>query len=347
MSWSPDESALIYSAEVNKRTTASFFVTPSSTSDEVWGGHHVLGVGKSEDWGEKYAATALLGLFCFNVDTGKIARVVNVPGFMTLSREGGYVLGQPIFSPCGTSVLYTGWDAGGGGEMPRRLGAIYCFQRPCKIYSSPVTELLRRLASSITDDEQLTQTYDAAFACITPEDSLARSPRFSRPDQGLSRLAYLCNTRGFDTHGGCMALHVTDWDMTKGSTIDKSRKILVDVVQMPGERGGGENEVSGIRFPGLFVHQLRDDCFSPDGNYIVTTTEWGSVNKIVSISLVDGTVQPINFDLTTHEGKFLHPKVWSIITPFVRRGCQLSFWCTMIATTQSILSRVRPIIGSI
>ena len=98
-----------------------------------------------------------------------------------------------------------------------------------------------------------------------------------------------------------MALYVIDWDVAKGSAIDESRTVLVDVVQLPGERGD-VIEVSGIRFPGLFLNQLRDDCFSPDGKYIVTTTEWGSVNKIVSISLVDGTVLPINFDLSTSEG---------------------------------------------
>ena len=296
ISWSPDEDTLVYSAEVKKPKTKSFFATPSSTADEISGGQHVLGVGTSEDWGEKYETTALLGLFCLNVKTGKIARVENVPGFMNYSTDGGYVLGQPIFSPCGSSVVYTGWDAGAGGEMPRRLGAIYCFQRSCKIYSSPVSELLRQLANPIAGDEQMTPVGDASFACITPNDGLARSPRFSK-----SKLAYLCNTKGFDTHGGCMALHVIDWDVTKRSAVDESRTVLVDVVQLPGERGD-VIEVSGIRFPGLFLNQLRDDCFSPDGKYIVTTTEWGSVNKIVSISLVDGTVSPINFDLTSSEG---------------------------------------------
>ena len=299
--WTPDESALVYSAEVIKPKTASFFAPSSSSANELSGAQNVLGVGKSEDWGEKYATTSLLGLFCLDVKSGRIGRVENVPGFTNDSGEGGYVLGQPIFSPCGTSVVYTGWDAGAGGDMPRRLGAIYCFQRPCKIYSSPVSELLRRLANPIDDDDRTASTSDASFACITQNDRLARSPRFSKPVQGLSKLAYLCNTKGFDTHGGCMGLHVTDWDMARGSTVDESRNVLVDVVRMPGERGD-DVEVSGIRFPGLFVNQLRDDCFSPDGKYIVTTTEWGSVNKIVSISLVDGTVAPIYFDLTTSEG---------------------------------------------
>jgi acylaminoacyl-peptidase len=338
ISWSPDENVLIYTAQVNNCKTSSFFATPKATTpkatttttttttssiDEtvvVVGGQHVLGVGKSEDWGEKYTTTSLLGLFCINIITGKVGRVTNVPGYTTFSTINGYVLGQPIFTPCGTSIVYTAWDAGGGDNMPRRLGAIYCYHRACKLYTSCVTKLLHQLATNTNnnDDDDVSVGKDTSFICITPNDKLARSPRFSKPNSfGISTLVYLCNTNGFDTHGGCMALHSAHWDVSTMSLIVESRKVVVDVVQLPGDvqqqqqqhwtwfkgrkshEGGGGNEVlvSGIEFPGLFVNQLRDDCFSPDGEYIVTTTEWGSVNKIVSISLVDGTVRPINFDL--------------------------------------------------
>ena len=301
ISWSPDESALVYTAEVNKPKSTSYFATTTSkeeSSSTVAGGQYTLGVGKSEDWGEKYGTTALLALFCLNVDTGKIGKVENVPRSADDSTTlKGYVLGQPIFSPCGTSVVYTGWDAGER-EMPRRLGAIYCFQRPCKIYASQVSKLLGTLSKS---DEEATSKGDDSFTCLTPNDRLARSPRFSKPDGSASKLAYLCNTKGFDTHGGCMALHTSDWDIDKGIVVDESQKVVVDVVQLPGEREIDQVEVSDIKFPGLFLHQLRHDCFSPDGKYIVTTTEWGSVNTIVAISLDDGSVSPINFDLLKRE----------------------------------------------
>lgn len=98
-----------------------------------------------------------------------------------------------------------------------------------------------------------------------------------------------------------MALHVADWDMSNGSVIDESTRVVVDVVQLPGEQGD-DTEVAGIKFPGLFFNQLREDCFSPDGKYIVTTSEWGSVNKIIAISLSDGEISPINFDLKCQDG---------------------------------------------
>jgi len=307
ISWSPDESTLVYTAEVNKPKTTSFFTTPSSKTDEstVIGGQYTLGVGKSEDWGEKYGSTALLALFCLNVETGKIGVIENAPGSSmtkdTSSTEGGYVLGQPIFSPCGKSVVYTGWDAGAGGEMPRRLGAIYCFQRPCKIYSSPVSELLGQLENPNANDQEILSKSDTPFDCITPNDRLARSPRFSKPAGGSSKLAYLCNTKGFDTHGGCMALHASEWNMLEGLVIDESKKVVVDVVQLPGERGD-DTKVAGINFPGLFLNQLPYDCFSPDGTFILLSTQWGCVTKVVSISLNDGIVSPINFDLLSNEG---------------------------------------------
>ena len=298
ISWNPDETALVYTAEVNKPKTSSYFTTSKdddSDDDTIIGGQYTLGVGKKEDWGEKYLTTALLALFCLNVDTGKIDAIENVPSSVneaSQTTDGSYVLGQPIFSPCGQAVVYTGWDAGEGGEMPRRLGAIYCYHRPCQIYSSPVSQLLKKLETD-NDDESVA---DDDFVCITPNDRLSRSPRFSSPTDGVAKLAYLTNTKGFDTHNGCMALHTSDWCMSKGSVVDGTKKVIVDVVTLPGERGDG-TKVSGLGFPGLFLNQLSEKCFSPDGKFILTSTQWGSVVRVISISLDDGTVTPLKFDL--------------------------------------------------
>jgi acylaminoacyl-peptidase len=295
ISWSPDETVLVYNAEVPSPKTASFFDISKSADGLVVGGQYTLGLGKSETWGEKYMSTALLGLFCLNVETGRIGAVENTPmSCDTISTHGGYVLGQVQFSPCGKSVAYTGWDAGSGGEMPRRLGAIYCFQRPCKIYSSPVSQLLSRLSKS--EDEQEDATTDSGFECITPKDRLSRSPRFSHIVNGRAKLAYLCHTKGFDTHGGCMALHVADWDVSRGCIVKESGKVVVDVISIPSETGTSE-VISGIQFPGLFLNQLPAQCFSPDLKHIVATTEWGCTTKVISVSLKDGSVAPVKFNL--------------------------------------------------
>ena len=75
-----------------------------------------------------------------NVDTGAIGVVSNVPG------QNNRVLGQAIFSLFGNHIIYTAWDAGKGGNMPRRLGSIYFFQRASQICTSLVTKLAQHLS---------------------------------------------------------------------------------------------------------------------------------------------------------------------------------------------------------
>jgi acylaminoacyl-peptidase len=88
--------------------------------------------------------------------------------------------------------------------------------------------------------------------------------------------------------------------MTKGAVMEGTKKVVVDVVSLPGEKGGGGGggaKISGFGFPGLFLNQLSDRCFSPDGQFVLTSTQWGSVTRIVKISLGDGSVTPISFNL--------------------------------------------------
>jgi len=53
-----------------------------------------------------------------------------------------------------------------------------------------------------------------------------------------------------------------------------------------------------LEFPGLFVDQLPNHpCTSPDGTYLYTTTQWGCRRRIIRISLEDGSIAPIQFDI--------------------------------------------------
>jgi hypothetical protein len=136
--WNQDETAIVYSAEMNAPTTKSFFDLNASAStggseDVVFGGTNTLGFGQKETWGEKYTNTARLMLYVLHVDTGNVAMVPNVPGRKDdddngndsdVGTLGGYSLGQAVFSPDGNSIVYTAWDAGAGGNMPKRLGSM-------------------------------------------------------------------------------------------------------------------------------------------------------------------------------------------------------------------------------
>ena len=309
ISWNAEENALVYAAEAKPPKASSFFDDLKTTASDKdvgeetnIGGQFTLGLGKGEDWGEKYTGTSRLALFCVNVETGKVGIIANVPGgVLKGSSEGGYTLGQPIFSPCGTSVVYVGWDAGGGGSMPKRLGSIYCYQRPAKLYSSSVTHLLERLHVSSTEEiESADENDDEDFVCLTPNDRLARSPRFSpKATDGASKLVYLCNTPGFDTHGGCMELHSLGWDVVKGSADFNTRRVLVKEVRLPSDSDGHTEKIGDMPFPGIFTNQLPTECFSEDGKSVYMTTQWGSISKAIQISTEDGRIKPLSFALSS------------------------------------------------
>ena len=60
--------------------------------------------------------------------------------------------------------------------------------------------------------------------------------------------------------------------MAKGKVKDETSNVVVDVVRNPGDKGD-DQKVSGILFPGLFLNQLPDDCFSIDGNHIILSQQ--------------------------------------------------------------------------
>jgi acylaminoacyl-peptidase len=289
--WNADETALVYSAERKAPLTLSFFDdSPDSKPEktQIRGGQNELGTGKMESWGEKYSKQSpLLDLYCVHVETGKVAKVENVPGNAGGdSTLGGFTLGEPIFSPRGETVVYVAWDAGGGLEMPRRLGLVYCQQRPSKIYASSVKHLMNRLSS--VDDKNGKQR-DDDFELLSPELKLARSPRFTPGllEDENTTLVFLGSKNGFDTHSGCFALYALEWRKS-GESYGNSR-VVVEEVWDPRQSSDSIGEASGMRFPGLFLQQLPESLFvSP--NYLLVTTQWGSTTKLIRVSLSNGEV---------------------------------------------------------
>jgi acylaminoacyl-peptidase len=291
--WNNAETCLVYAAERNPPETSSFFDDEPKKakggddeedggSRRVYrGGKNTLNLGKSETWGEKYSEQSpLVDLWLVNVETGKLGRIRNVPGYDNSTTAGGYALGQPVFAPDGQSVVYTAWDAGGGPDMPKRLGLVFCLQRPCQLYQSSVSNLVERLAS---EEEDESKDEDVPFVHLTPDYRLAFSPRFSPvDDDGKGTLVCLSSKQGFDTHMGCFALTAMDW--RSGRLLTDSLRTVVDAVQEPAAPDSATQTVAGLPFPGLFMTQLPNSCFLTS-DCLLATSQWGSCRKVVRISL--------------------------------------------------------------
>jgi acylaminoacyl-peptidase len=295
--WSPDETCILYAAEQKAVKTKAFWKKNDNGKDEdedegtVRGGQNVLGQGTLEDWGEKLSKQSpLLDLYILNVDTGKRERVANVP-----STE--VTLGQAVWHPDGKTIAYTGWDAGGLGNMARRLGMIFCRNRASKIYTSDVTKLLERLQPGNDDDdddddddntgEEKAKEEDTDFICVTPDFPFARSPQFAQLKDGTPSLVFLANPKGFVSHDGCMGLYQSK--SSDGESVD----CVVPVVEIPDK--DAPTSLHGMGFPGLFLSQLPSACGCGQG-YIFTTTVWGSFQRIVRIDLSTGAVHLVEVE---------------------------------------------------
>ena len=323
--WSPDETCVLYTAERVKPTTTTFWDTTSTTHNDqdspvIRGGQHVLGQGISEEWGEKYNnQSPLLDLYIINVTTSKMERILNVPTkYDKTSTSDGLVLGQPTWHPYEQKVTYTAWDAGQLGTMPRRLGMIFCRNRPSQIYVSAVKNLLTRIGKHEAEEEaQFTGDgdNDSDSICVTPDFVLSRSPQYvvtgaDEDSSGTASLIFLANPKGFVSHDGCIGLYRWEGDSSQ-SSIQDSLHTIVPVVDIPWN--DQPLKVQGMGFPGLFLSQLSSDL-GIGSNYIVTSTSWGSLIRIVRINIITSISSLEIFNWLRSRKQLLFP-----VSPFSAR----------------------------
>ena len=217
-----------------------------------------------------------LGLFI--ADIGGSGRVDEISGIQSTLTPG-----QPGFSKDGRHVVYTAWEC-----EPRKLGMIYCYQRPCNLYSASVEALLASMDKEAADgkkverqgDDKDKEDEEAKHTCLCPSWRLARSARFSPSGD---RLVWLSREEGFDTHSGCFRLSSAEWDADKG-TLAGAPRTLVDAVAVPESDGA---------FPGLWMDDLPDACWTPGGDSIYLTSAWGSRQSVVKINTETGEVERV------------------------------------------------------
>jgi hypothetical protein len=250
-----------------------------------------------EDWGEKYTGVSELGLFVLELRTGAITRVPGPGG------GGGESVGQPAFTPCGTGVVYTSWPT-----APKRLGMIYCYQRPCCLkvtYWSSGPE-----AGSQTQ----TQTHT-----LTPHLKLARYPLFAPTgkDKDKASLVFLGSELGFDMHNNSAQLFVFDFSGFDNERlrIDKNTdkagavstassfcRVLIDHVPGAGidypaalAAAPAAADINGYPFPGLFAGGLKPRSFLCD-HVLLVESQWRSCAVVLCVDTASGDCRVLTFD---------------------------------------------------
>lgn len=301
--WSPCERLLAYVAEAKAPDTASFFdlpkpgASPPAPTTRKASPFDWEAVSRENSWGEKYADVRLPRLFVVSLAEGA---VVAVPGI-----DPHISAGQPCWLPVpdGTGLdgsasgdssreyvlSYVGWRD----DTPRRLGMIYCFQRPCRLYGVrfPFPAPAAGVAATAAPAEAADAVPPPRHVCLTPLETIVRSPRLSPPlgrtvaaaSAGARLLAFLSGEgSSLVTHGGAATLRalVLDaawWAAVAGAFRSTDAPLpapvtVVPATQAPVALAAASGSGNRLDYPGLYAHALPGRCWAADASALWLTS---------------------------------------------------------------------------
>ncbi|GJP44976.1 hypothetical protein CLOM_g4369 [Closterium sp. NIES-68] len=280
-----------------------------------------------EDWGERYAGKQRPLVFVLNTVSGVVQPVEGIPEDIS----AGQVVWAPAVEGVQQTVVFVGWSSFASNfNTARRLGIVYCANRPCHLFAAqvPSQDASGRKTGSSTSIVKLTAGISSAF-----------SPRFS-PDGTL--LVFLSSHAAVDsgTHGATNSLHSLLWpkegisfphaspdpeeDSRSGPSdvpaIDIPINSIISVVARAEEQGG---------FPGLYADKAIANPWLADGRTLLLTTAWRSTQAIISVHVESGRVSRL-----TPEG----PISWVLLD--VRNNVVVAGASTPACPTKLMLGRV-------
>lgn len=267
ISWSSDESLIAYVAEepTPKKPTFNDMgykkdVGPTDKDSNSWKGQGDW----EEDWGETYFGKKQPALFVINIDSGDVRAVEGIGRSLSV----GQVVWAPTTKGSYQYLVFVGWPSD-----TRKLGMIYCFNRPCALYAIKAPLFGSEVKENAVNDVSLIKLSQAT--------SSAFLPRFTPDGKFLVFLsAKSCVDSG--AHSATNSLHEMEWN-SEGEPSPAKILDVVPVVMCP-EDGG---------FPGIYSHNVLSDPWLSDGSTMIISSVWGSKEVIISINVISGKVSRI------------------------------------------------------
>ncbi|CAB3253916.1 unnamed protein product [Arctia plantaginis] len=247
LDWSHDETSLVYVAEKKLPKSEPYIKRKSDDKPKTDGsGETAPKKGEEfryrQEWGEQLVGKHLSVIVVCKLPTETFTVLQGLPE--------SWCPGQVRFSPDGSDVVGVAWET-----EPRRLGLIFCTNRPSWIFSLSLEGNMRKLSA----------------------DGLAvRSPRYSP----LGDLVWLQRQAG-GPHHACHQL-VT---IKKGST---EVTTIIDIVQTEVTIEGGQ------KFYGLYGQSLPSKCFSADGARIIFSTPQKTEVRSYAVHIGTGKIVDIS-----------------------------------------------------
>jgi len=316
-----DEDYFLYTAERKPPPSTSYWsrkdtqTTPEKKNDDedinLRGSQHVLGKGISEPWGERYDSqeVPLTDVYLLHLPSGTcLGRVPILDDihYHPDSTLDSVCVSQPRFHPTNTNqIAVTVFDAGGLGQMTRRLGMVFCRNRHSQIVTVDISRWRKEqekkyslqvdnqtIEDTTTEDEteptssSSSSTSATTTVVVTSKFQLARSPRYIQRLDGSVVMVFLGHRTGFQSHDGCMGLYVFDEQEAGSSNIQE----IIPVIDSPTTKDSQEDSqpttVLGMGFPGIFTGDIPSECHIPGTNCILLNIVWGSVSRILAVDVM-------------------------------------------------------------
>lgn len=157
----------------------------------------------------------------------------------------------------------------------RRLGIVFCYNRPCFLYYLPLG------AANGSDADP------PAAIKLTPSCLSASSPLFS-PDG--SELLFLSHYTAASTgvHSATVSLSSLTWSAAVATPTASKPRTIVGVVRRPGDGVVASN----ASFPGLYAYNFVDSPWV-NGSTVLLTSQWRSCSTVLAIDVKTGAVWPL------------------------------------------------------
>ena len=275
VSWSANEGRVVYVAEAAPADpTPEWGMAVTRTAGAGTDGRKSWrGQGEwREQWGEQLVGRVEPAVFILEVATGDVIRLEGLP-------EGAVAASGPVWAPSNaegeesTAVVCPVWngDIDNFGSTSRRLGLVFCFNRPSAMYLVPAP------VGGFDADAKRPDV-----VCLTPDARSALWPRFT-PDGSL--LVFVSHEAAVESgaHMATAALRAIPWSAATGGPKNpaKPSHVVVPTVHQP-EREGA--------FPGLYIFgpPPASPWVGPRG--LVLQSTWEAGEAVVHVDVETGEV---------------------------------------------------------
>ncbi|UZJ54196.1 hypothetical protein CBS101457_003516 [Exobasidium rhododendri] len=278
---------VLYSAEANKPSREVDIISRKEGSGlQDWEYQAPLG----EKFGGQIRPTVFLLKLHLQTGEGAKLQCLAVPSGGDDRELSSALLGQAVFSSSGKAIFLTAYPTLQDG---RRLGIIYCSNRPAAIYRIMVEESVRGDEGD-KDAAQFSVWTPQTWSRLSATGFSARSPR-SKAERDT---CFWLQSEEGGAHRDCDAIISSD---ESGKTREE-----IPIQSTPSKSSG---------WPGLFVDQLRGSCLLQKVGGMATDTIWGS-RKTIVLHLFQSNSTPIDLTplgstLSIYQSEKEEEQVWS------------------------------------